>query len=107
MHSYTGKTLRKAERHLKLPFSLQLKKSNAVLFCEQLLKIVPKRRAVLSGKWTNREVLAKLFYRTFHINRHLQRETAGCRAMAKAGIPTPELLYAGKTDDGSVGFLLF
>lgn len=107
MHSYTGKTLRSANRHLELPFSLRLKKNEAFLLCEHLLKIVPKRRTVLSGKWETQEVLAKLFYRTFHINRHLQRETAGCLAIAKAGIPTPELLYTGKTKDGSVGVLLF
>jgi hypothetical protein len=107
MHSYTGKSLRSAKSHLKLPFSLRLKKSEVVLLCEHLLKIVPKRRAVLSGKWGNRAVLAKLFYRPFHIRRHLQRETAGCLAIAKAGIHTPEVWYAGKTDHASIGVLLF
>lgn len=107
MHSYTGKSLRSAGSHLQLPFSLRLKKSEVALLCEQLLKIVPKRRAVLSGKWEKRTVLAKLFYRPFHIRRHLQRETAGCLAMANAGIPTPEVLYTGKTDHASIGVLLF
>ena len=107
MHSYTGKTLRCAGRHIKLPFSLILGGSEDVLRCEQLLKIVPKRRGVLFGRWGSKPVLAKLFYRLFHIHRHLQREIKGSRAILKAGIPTPELLYAGKTDNSSVGILLF
>ncbi len=107
MHSYTGKALRRANRHLELPFSLRLRKSDIALLCEHLLKIVPKRRAVFSGTWEKQEVLAKLFYRPLHIRRHLQRETAGCQALAKAGIPTPKVLYAGKTDNASVGVLLF
>ncbi len=107
MHSYTGKTLRCEDRQLKLPFALTLRGSDDVLRCEQLLKIVPKRRCVLSGSWGNKRVLVKLFYRPLHVNRHLRRETTGSRALAKAGVSTPELIYAGKAQNTSVGVLLF
>ncbi len=107
MHSYTGKTLRREGRQLKLPFALTLRGSDDVLRCEQLLKIVPKRRGVLSGSWGNKRVLAKLFYRSLHVNRHLRREITGSRALSKAGVSTPELLYAGKAQNTSVGVLLF
>jgi len=107
MHSYTVKTLRREGRELKLPFALALRGSEDVLRCERLLKIVPKRRCVLSGSWGNKSVLVKLFYRPLHVNRHLRREITGSRALSKAGVTTPELLYAGKTQNTSAGVLLF
>ena len=107
MHSYTGKTLRREDRRLKLPFTLTLRGSDAVLRCEQLLKIVPKRRCVLSGRWANKRVLVKLFYRPLHVDRHLKREITGSRALSKAGVRTPDLLYAGKVHNTSIGVLLF
>jgi len=107
MHSYTGKTLRREGRQLKLPFSLTLAGSDDVLCCEQLLKIVPKRRCVLSGSWGNKGVLVKLFYRPLHVRRHLRREKTGSRALSRAGVSTPELLYAGKAQNTPLGVLLF
>jgi serine/threonine protein kinase len=107
MHSYTGKTLRREGRQLKLPFALTLRGSDDVLRCERLLKIVPKRRCVLSGSWGNKRVLVKLFYRPQQVNRHLRREITGSRALSKAGVSTPDLLYAGKAQNTSIGVLLF
>jgi hypothetical protein len=107
MHSYTGKTLRREGRALTLPFALTLKGSKDVLHCERLLKIVPKRRCVLSGSWGNKRVLAKLFYRRLHVNRHLNREITGSRSLSEADVKTPQLLYAGKAKNTSIGVLLF
>jgi hypothetical protein len=107
MHSYTGKTIRREGRELKLPFALTLRGTEDVLLCERLLKIVPKRRCVLFGSWGNKRVLVKLFYRSLHVNRHLTREITGSRSLLKAGVKTPALLYAGKARNTSIGVLLF
>jgi hypothetical protein len=107
MHAYTLKTLRREGRDLRLPFVLVLRDSEDVLRCEHLLKVVPKRRCVLSGSWGKKRVLAKLFYRPLHVNRHLRREITGNRSLSGAGINTPEVLYSGKARNISVGVLLF
>ena len=92
---------------MKLPFALTPRGSEDALCCERLLKIVPKRRSVLVGSWGNKRVLVKLFYRPLHVKRHLRREITGSRALSKAGVSTPELLYAGKVQKTAIGVLLF
>lgn len=107
MNSYNEKRLRKAGRGIELPFSLPLEGSDGVLHCERLLRIVPGRRAVLLGKWGKKQVVAKLFYRPLQIHRHLRREVQGTRALLRAGIITPDLLYIGNAKNTAIGVLLF
>jgi len=107
MNSYDEKQLRKAGRGIELPFSLSLEGSDGVLHCERLLRIIPGRRAVLLGKWGKKQVVAKLFYRPLHIDRHLRREVEGTRALLRAGIMTPDLLYVGNAKSATLGVLLF
>jgi tRNA A-37 threonylcarbamoyl transferase component Bud32 len=107
MNSYNEKRLRKAGRSIELPFSLSLEGSDGVLHCESLLRIIPGRRAVFLGKWGKKQVVAKLFYRPLQIDRHLRREVNGTRALLRAGIMTPDLLYVGNARNTAVGVLLF
>jgi tRNA A-37 threonylcarbamoyl transferase component Bud32 len=107
MTSYNEKPLRKAGRSIELPFSLSLEGSDGVLYCERFLRIVPGRRAVFLGKWGKKQVVAKLFYRPLQIDRHLRREVRGTRALLRAAIVTPNLLYVGSARNTAVGVLLF
>lgn len=52
-------------------------------------------------------MVAKLFYQPLQINRHVNRESSGIQALLKAGIPAPDLLFIGKTQDKKAGALIF
>jgi tRNA A-37 threonylcarbamoyl transferase component Bud32 len=107
MHDYNEKQLQKAGRNLKLPFCLYLKDSDKEVICTQLLRIVPKRRAVYLGQWGGKKVVAKLYYQSQHIKRHIHREVSGTTALKNAGIQTAGLLFSGYTKESCVGVLLF
>jgi tRNA A-37 threonylcarbamoyl transferase component Bud32 len=107
MHSYNAKQLQKAGRNLKLPFCLYLKDSGKKIICTRLLRIIPKRRAVFLGQWGEKKVVAKLYYQSQHIKRHIHREVSGTTALKNAGIQTASLLFSGYTKESCIGILLF
>ena len=107
MNLYNGKQLRNAKQRVNLPFCLSLDGTDDVLNCDRLLNIIQGKRAVLSGIWGNHKVVAKLFFKPLQINRHIRREASGIRALSRAGVPTPDLLFTGKTKDKEIGVLLF
>jgi len=107
INSYNSKQLRNAGRRFNLPFCLSLDGSEDTLNCEKLLRIIPEKRAVLSGTWGNQKIVAKLFFKPIQINHHVRRETSGIKALLKSGVPTPDLLFNGKTKDKGVGVLIF
>ncbi|MDX9875709.1 MAG: hypothetical protein RBS88_12415, partial [Spongiibacteraceae bacterium] len=51
--------LRSGARTLPLPATITV--TGGTLHCDELLRIVPGKRAVLRGEWQGRPVLAKLF----------------------------------------------
>ncbi|MBW1822240.1 MAG: hypothetical protein JRI92_10870 [Deltaproteobacteria bacterium] len=107
MNLYNGIKLRNSGRKVDLPFCLSIDGTNELLTCERLLNIISGKRAVFLGRWCNQEVVAKLFFQPIKINRHIRREASGIKALLKAGISTPDLLFIGKTKDKRVGILLF
>ena len=107
MNLYNGIKLRNSGRKVNLPFCLTIDGTNELLTCERLLNIISGKRAVFLGRWNNQEVVAKLFFQPLQINRHTRREVSGIKALLKAGIPTPDLLFIGKTKDKGVAVLLF
>ncbi len=105
MNLYNGKNLRNSGRKVNLPFSLSVDGTQELLTCEKLLNIISGKRAVFLGRWKNQEVVAKLFFQTLKMNRHIRRETSGIQALLKAGILTPDLLFTGKSTDKKVKIL--
>ncbi len=93
--------LRSGARTLPLPATITV--TGGTLHCDELLRIVPGKRAVLRGEWQGRPVLAKLF--TAAGRRQAEREQEGYRLLQAAAIPTPELLAVSQQDDQAV--LLF
>ena len=67
--------------------------------CTEVLRDLPGKRLVCSGRWENRPVLVKLFLHPRHAERHWQREKNGVDLLARHQIATPELLYAGQLND--------
>jgi len=107
MNLYNGIRLRNSGQNVNLPFCLSIGGTDELITCERLLNIIPGKRAVFISRWRNQEVVAKLFFQPLQINRHIRREASGIKALLKAGILTPDLLFAGKTKDKTVGVLLF
>jgi len=107
MNLYNGKKLRTSGRKVNLPFSLSIDGTQELLTCEKLLNIISGKRAVFLGRWKNQEVVAKLFFQTLKMNRHIRSEASGIQALLKAGILTPDLLFTGKSTDKKVAVLIF
>ena len=107
MNLYNGIKLRNAGQNINLPFCLSIDRTDGLLTCERLLNIIPGKRAVFLGRWNNQKVVAKLFFQPMQISRHVKREASGIEALIKADIPSPDLLFIGKTKDKDVGVLLF
>jgi tRNA A-37 threonylcarbamoyl transferase component Bud32 len=107
MNLYNGIKLRNSGLRVDLPFCLSVDGTDELLTCEKLLNIISGKRAVFLGRWNNQRVVAKLFFQPLQINRHIRREASGIKALLKADVPTPDLLFFGKTKDKGVGVLLF
>jgi hypothetical protein len=54
--------LRHANRASLEPFQLALAESDDVLFCKDIVRVIPGKRIVAFGTWGDKPVVAKLFY---------------------------------------------
>ena len=74
----------------------------------RLLRVLPGKRIVGEAQWRGRRVLAKLFVARRN-SRHWERERQGIAALQAAGLPTPEVVCAGRIAGGGhfllTGFL--
>ena len=77
-----------------------------VLFCDEILRVIPGRRIVAFGRW-DEEVIAKLFFERNHAERHARRDARGIKALLAAGVQTPLLYHEGLSRDRRVYILIF
>jgi tRNA A-37 threonylcarbamoyl transferase component Bud32 len=107
------KELQKINYQLESPF--QLKFNKQTLQCNDLIRVVPKKRLVFIGTVSQKnndslspaqKVLIKLFIHKSRAKKHWQRELAGAQLLIDKKILTPELVSQGITDEG-VYFLIF
>ncbi|MFO7885104.1 MAG: lipopolysaccharide kinase InaA family protein [Desulfobacteraceae bacterium] len=96
-----------AGKRYEVPFTLQPADGRNLLECEQVLRFVPGKRAVVFGQWNGQKIVAKLFFKPFVSKKHVQREIKGSRLLKKAGIDTADILYAGTDADGTIKILVF
>ena len=89
----------------KNDFSLQLA-NNSVFVCESVVRVVQNKRLVCKGIWQQAPVYAKLFVGD-NAKRYAQRDKQGVEYLARAGIETPALLYAGTDVDGATEVLIY
>jgi len=99
--------LRQANRASLEPFQLALAESDDVLFCHEIVRVIPGKRVVAFGTWGGKPVVAKLFYQRGRAQRHIKREYAGINALLEGGVLTPALYYHGTSKDRRVHVLLF
>jgi len=102
-----AKDFRKVGRRIKVPFLLPMDKEIGFLLCEEVLRVVPGKRVALKGKWKDRKVFVKLFYKKFAVRRHVKCELSGYKAICKVGLPTPKLLHVCQKSVGGLGIIVF
>lgn len=99
--------LYRADRTIKIPFQLVLKDEEEPICCEEIIRIVPRKRLLAFGMWNNKEVAIKLFYEKRFAKRDAERDAFGIEALMQANVPTSKLLYKGSIDKGRVHVLIF
>lgn len=91
-----GLNLPSAQRTI-CPFTLSLAKGE-VLRIEEIVRIVPGKRLVVFGIWRGKAVAAKLFFD----RRRIKQELLGIKLLKDNKVPTPSLLYQGRSADKRV-----
>lgn len=82
-------------------------KSHEFQACESL-RIIPGMRLVCRGIWQGERVVAKIFLPQRGLQRRIDREVTGIKALAAAGVPVPRLMGTGSlSGDGRMRVLLF
>lgn len=102
----TWKELYKADLNLEVPFQLQLDNGN-ILFCDTILRLIPKKRMVVSGRYNNQDIVAKLFYQSHKANEQIQQEIKGNEALISSGTNTPKILHHGRAQDKKIKVIIF
>ncbi|MBU2621162.1 MAG: hypothetical protein KKD92_02440 [Proteobacteria bacterium] len=104
-----GNYLRSSGRKLTVPFSIDIEFEGRVaeLLCTDILRFLPGKRLVCSGKWNGLDVVAKFFLDLTDGKRHFAREERGIKALESSGIITPKLLFRGVSVSGEVPLLGF
>ncbi|PHR95434.1 MAG: hypothetical protein COA68_17330 [Oceanobacter sp.] len=91
------RALRQSGREPPLP--LRVVTADGPLVIDQWLRVLPGQRLVGAGEISGKRVLAKLFIAP-RARQHWQREQQGLVALAKAAIPTPEIIASGEMAAG-------
>lgn len=82
------------KKKLIIPFELALINDSNQLQCNKLLRFIPGRRAVFSGLWCEKKVVAKFFFKPFRYKKHVKKEIIGNGLLKQAKIPTSTILYS-------------
>jgi tRNA A-37 threonylcarbamoyl transferase component Bud32 len=77
------------------------------LVCTDILRLLPGKRLVCSGKWNDLNVVVKFFLDLKDGRRHFAREERGIKALESSGIITPKLLFRGASVSGEIPLLGF
>lgn len=80
---------------------------NQHFISERVVRIIPRKRIVAFGTWQGKPVAIKLFFDPQNAKRHLEKDIAGIKSLKNNKIPTPELLYEGRSFDERVEVLIF
>jgi tRNA A-37 threonylcarbamoyl transferase component Bud32 len=86
------------------PFIFSVK--GKLLTCERLLRLVPGKRMVFSGKWKRQKVVVKIFL-TDKRGEAVRQEKDNLALLERNNFLVPELLYGGRSDIKRVRVLIF
>ncbi|HSW68940.1 MAG TPA: lipopolysaccharide kinase InaA family protein [Gammaproteobacteria bacterium] len=92
LEEMTWNKLLHANLSTKVPFLLLLTHHDKPIFCEKIVRYIPKKRLVMFGTWNEQPVVIKLFYDSRHAKRHYEQELSGVEALLTSGVPTPRVL---------------
>lgn len=92
--------LRSGQREIELPATLTLA-DGQTLQCLEVLRLLPRKRAVMKARWQGQTVLVKLMLNTMSGRRGIRRELAGFHSLKNATITTPNLLLTAQDSNGN------
>lgn len=87
--------LQHASLAMDVPFLLPLGEQDEPVFCDRIVRAIPKKRLVAFGLWNEQPVAVKIFYGSGKAKRHYEQEIAGVEDLVTCGVPTPRLLFKG------------
>lgn len=101
--------LNSAGREVQLPFTVIVtgEEGSFTVTAEKMLRVIPKKRLVCSGKWRDHRIVVKFFLKSRRLRRHFSREKQGAQALAASGVRTPEILFQGRVGPENVKVLAF
>ena len=107
LQDFSFASVKAGNRATVAPFQLMLTDSKDMLFCHEILRVIPGKRLVAYGTYGNKPVVAKLFYEPGNATRHAKREFTGIQALLDRGVLTPQLYYHGTSQDRKAHVLIF
>ena len=99
--------LYKAHFGFQSPFVMRLLDESEPFFAKKIVRVLPKKRMVIFGRWQAKNVVAKLFFDEANAKSHLEKEAHGIHILQKHHIPTASLLYEGMSEDRRIYILIF
>ena len=97
-------TLQKITYQLASSFSLHF--DGQLIHCNELIRIVPAKRLVFTGSYSNNKVIVKLFVHASRARKHWSRESEGAKLLSDNNVLTPEIIAQGVSDE-AIYFILF
>ncbi|MCP4673255.1 MAG: hypothetical protein GY857_18345 [Desulfobacula sp.] len=107
MGSLDAKDIVIGRKKFIIPFEQALTNDCNLLQCNELLRFIPGRRAVLSGLWQKKKIVAKFFFKPFRYKKHVKKEIMGNDLLKQAKIPTSKILYSGFCKELKSHILIF
>ena len=77
-----------------IPFEVVLNKKSARIRCNEILRFVPGRRAVFSGSWNEKKIVAKFYFKPVRYKKHVKRELEGNGLLEMARVPTASIIHS-------------
>jgi len=102
----TANNIYTADFTFDAPFQLYLETGD-VLYAEKVVRIIPKKRMVVFGRWQDKTIVAKLFFDPRRAAQHVKNELRGVSLLHDNHIPTPILYLQGKSADKNCQVLIF
>lgn len=103
----TWEVLSRASRTSLPAFNLQLADTDHQLICQDIIRIIPKKRLVAFGLYAGKPVVVKLFYQSNRAAHHANRDAAGIKALQTSGVLSPAIYYQGTSKDKRIHVLIF
>ena len=102
----TLKALRKNPQNVPMPCKIELNDYKDPVICEQVVRLVPRKRMLLFATWGKTKVAVKIFYERGRAEKTSLKDVFGINILTKSNVPTPKLLYNGTIDKGRIKILI-